>query len=92
MVTSANLLTYQNDQVIDATGEVINIDIESSGVVLTVAPPYTAHYNKSSMLPFGAQLISQFSLTLKNNRTLNTTISSYSKAEVSNVQKLFPFW
>ena len=31
-------------------------------------------------------MISQFSLTLKNNRTLNTTISSYSKAEVSNVQ------
>lgn len=85
-VTSANLLTYQNDQVIDATGEVINIDNESSGVVLTVAPPYTRSLQQIIDASFSAQLISQFSLTLKNNRTLNTTISSYSKAEVSNVQ------
>ena len=90
-VTSANLLTYQNDQVIDATGEVINIDNESSGVVLTVAPPYTRSLQQIIDASFSAQLISQFSLTLKNNRTLNTTISSYSKAEVSNVQS-FPFW
>ena len=84
-VTSANLLTYQMT-VIDATGEVINIDIESSGVVLTVAPPYTRSLQQIIDASFSAQLISQFSLTLKNNRTLNTTISSYSKAEVSNVQ------
>ncbi|KAL6452202.1 Peptide-N4-(N-acetyl-beta-glucosaminyl)asparagine amidase A [Candida maltosa Xu316] len=85
-ITAANLLTFENDQVVESSGEVVNIDELHTGHVIGVSIPYTRSIQQVIDARFGAQLISNISLTLKDGRILNTTISSYSLAEVVNVQ------
>lgn len=85
-ITSASLLTYENSEVVAATGEVLSIDHNNRGSVVAFAPPFTGSILQIVNGIFSGQLISKFSLTLGNGKILNTTIASYTKGEVSNVQ------
>ncbi|EGW33354.1 uncharacterized protein SPAPADRAFT_71209 [Spathaspora passalidarum NRRL Y-27907] len=85
-ITTANLLGFQSKHVVDANGEVQNIDHSSRAHVVAASIPFTHSYQQIISSTFKAQLISKLSFILKNGTSLNTTISSYTQAKVDNVQ------
>ncbi|KAK6465298.1 peptide N-acetyl-beta-D-glucosaminyl asparaginase amidase A-domain-containing protein [Scheffersomyces coipomensis] len=90
-ITTANLLGYENADVVAASGEVIDISHTNRGNVVAIAPPFTGSISQIVNGIFSGQLISKFALTLESGRILHTTLSSYTKGEVSNVQSYSHF-
>ncbi|KAI3405721.2 hypothetical protein KGF56_001327 [Candida oxycetoniae] len=85
-ITSANLLGFQHPDVVDSSGTLINVDHSNRAHVFPIAIPFSHSFQQIVNGIFSAQLISNLSFTLRNNKTLNTTFSSYSKGEISNIQ------
>ncbi|KAK6204809.1 peptide N-acetyl-beta-D-glucosaminyl asparaginase amidase A-domain-containing protein [Scheffersomyces amazonensis] len=85
-ITTANLLAFENADVVAASGEVLDISHDNKGNTIAIAPPFTGAISQIINNIFTSQIISKFALTLKSGRVLHTTISSYTKGEVSNVQ------
>ncbi|RCK67429.1 hypothetical protein Cantr_03027 [Candida viswanathii] len=85
-ITTANLLTFENDQVVESSGEIINVDDSGWGHAIGISPHFTRSFQQVVDVSLKAQLISNIVLKLKNKKVLNTTISSYSEAEIANVQ------
>ena len=85
-ITSANLLGYEHPFVKDTSGVLVNIDQRDRASVYPIAVPFTHSFQQIANGIFSAELVSDLSFTLKNNKTLNTTFSSFSKGEISNIQ------
>ncbi|CUM49590.1 unnamed protein product [Debaryomyces tyrocola] len=85
-ITTANLLTYENKDVADVSGDIIKIDHSQSARVIDFAPPFTGSIQQTISASFDAELTSNLNFVLKDGSTLNTTVSSISEAKISNVQ------
>ncbi|KAK6877599.1 Peptide-N4-(N-acetyl-beta-glucosaminyl)asparagine amidase A, partial [Candida tropicalis] len=85
-ITTANLLTFENDQVVESSGEVLSIEDSGRGHVFALSPYFTRSLQQVVSADLRAQLISNIVLKLKNDTVINSTISSYSAAEIANVQ------
>ncbi|KAK6866884.1 hypothetical protein K6H11_005453 [Candida tropicalis] len=85
-ITTANLLTFENDQVVESSGEVVNSESIAIGNLVAVAPYFTRSFQQIVEVILKTQIISDIKLKLKDGRVLNTTISTYWQAEIANVQ------
>lgn len=85
-IVSANLLAYENSDVVKSSGEVLHIGERSRGNSLGVSPPYTGTLQQIVNGIFQAQLTSRVVFELANGETLDTTVSTFTKGEISNVQ------
>ncbi|CUM66431.1 uncharacterized protein PRCAT00004095001 [Priceomyces carsonii] len=85
-ITTAHLLTYENDQVLKSTGEVINIDDTKKSNVVAIHPPSTGTLQQVVDGKFGAEISSNLVFTLRDGSVLNTTFSFVTNASTSNVQ------
>ena len=86
MITTANLLTFENDQVVESSGEVVNSESIAIGNLVAVAPYFTRSFQQIVEVILKTQIISDIKLKLKDGRVLNTTISTYWQAEIANIQ------
>lgn len=85
-ITSANLLGYQHPDVVDSSGALINVDHQNRASAIPIKIPFTHSFQQIVNGVFSAQIVSTLSFKLKGDKTLNTTFSSYSKGEISNIQ------
>ncbi|RCK55227.1 hypothetical protein Cantr_04058 [Candida viswanathii] len=85
-VTTANLLTFENDQVVESSGEVVNSESIGTGNVVAISPYFTRSFQQIVEVILKTQIISNIRLKLKDGRVLNTTLSTYWQAEIANVQ------
>lgn len=85
-IVSANLLTYESADVIESSGKIVHIGERSRGNSLGVSPPYTNTLQQIVNVILQGQLTSEIILKLSSGETLNTTVSTFTKGEISNVQ------
>ncbi|SGZ48046.1 CIC11C00000002887 [Sungouiella intermedia] len=86
-IASANLLTYESNDVVGSSGKILHIGERSKGNSIGVAPPYTGTLLQVVNAIFQEQLTSEIVLKLRDGTTLNTTVSTFTKGEISNVQQ-----
>lgn len=86
-IVSANLLTYENSDVVKSSGEVLHVGERSRGNSLGVSPPYTGTLQQIVDGIFQGQLTSKLVFELKDGNTVDTTVSTFTKGEISNVQQ-----
>lgn len=86
-ITAVNLLTFENSQVAQASGKISHIGQRTRGNTFGVAPPHTGTLHQVVNGILEAELTSELVFELKNGNSLNTTVSSFTKGEISNVQQ-----
>lgn len=85
-IVGANLLTYESNDVVKSSGKILHIGDRARGNSLGVSPPYTSTLQQIVNGIFQGQLTSEIVLELSDGRKLNTTVSTFTKGEISNVQ------
>jgi len=85
-ITTANLLTYENEAVESVKGEVVNIDLDKKSNVVAISAPYTDSIQQIITANFNASIESTIGFTLKGGETVESTIISKTSALVQNVQ------
>lgn len=85
-ITGANLLTYENSEVTQASGHVVHIGQRVRGSAFGVSPPYSGTLQEIVTGILDNQLTSELVFELKNGDLLNTTVSSFTTGEISNAQ------
>jgi hypothetical protein len=85
-ITTANLLTYENEAVESVQGELLNIDLDKKSNVIAISAPYTDSIQQIITTNFNATIESNLGFTLKGGLTVESTIISKTSALVQNVQ------
>lgn len=85
-IVAANLLAYESKDVVKSSGKILHIGNLARGNSLGVSPPYTSTLQQIVNGIFQGQLTSEIVLELSDGRKLNTTVSTFTKGEISNVQ------
>lgn len=85
-ITAAHLLTYENADVILASGRISHIGHHTKGDVVAYAIRGGSSLSQVIDGVFKAELTSDLAFQLKNGKSLNTTVSSFTEAKISNVQ------
>lgn len=85
-ITSANLLTYENDQIESVSGSIVDISSSKSSNIVAISPPYTDFIQQVIDAKFKSSIVSDLSFKLKNGETYDSTIFTNTSATVRNVQ------
>ncbi|OBA22672.1 hypothetical protein METBIDRAFT_15328, partial [Metschnikowia bicuspidata var. bicuspidata NRRL YB-4993] len=85
-IISANLLAYENSEILLSSGEILKIDDQKKAHSFGISLPYTSSLQQVAGGEFGAEITSSFVYNLKNGVVLNNTMTSISKGDVSSVQ------
>lgn len=85
-IVSANLLAYENSNVARSSGKVVHIGDRARGHSFGVSPPYTGTLQQIVDGIFEGQLTSELVFEMSDGSVVNTTVNTFTKGEVSNVQ------
>lgn len=84
-ITGVNLLTYENKDVVLATGQILHFGNRTRGNLISYGRQQFLLQIVNGILE--SELTSELSLTLANGQVLNTIASLFTKGEISNVQQ-----
>lgn len=85
-IVSANLLSYENEEISLGSGEIVLIDDKKNVNVISISLPYTTSLQQIAGGKFGAEITANLVYKLKNGEVLNNTLTSTSESEISNIQ------
>lgn len=85
-IISANLLSYESADVKKSSGEVVHIGDRTRGSSIGVSPPFTSTIQQVISGILQGELTSALTFELADGKVLNTTVSTHTKGEISNVQ------
>ncbi|GEQ70152.1 hypothetical protein JCM33374_g3828 [Metschnikowia sp. JCM 33374] len=85
-IISANLLTYENQDIASSSGRIVSIDDKKDTNSVGISLPYTSSLQQIVEGTFEAEITTNLLFELKNGELLNSTLTSTSKGGISNVQ------
>lgn len=85
-ITSANLLSWEDDRVVDSYGDIVKIDDKDRATVVGIAPPFSGTIQQVISSILNAELTSNLTFVLEDGQKLETKVSTLTKAEIANVQ------
>lgn len=90
-LTSANLLTYENGDVADASGTIDNILHNSTAFSIGIAPPFSGFLQQTVVNALVNSISSNLNFRLKNGKTLHTNVLLNTTSLIANVQEYTDF-
>ncbi|CAK7891205.1 hypothetical protein CAAN1_01S02476 [[Candida] anglica] len=90
-ITSANVLSYENSKVVGATGEIKNITDDIDITTFAISPPFSGFLQQIIHGKAFAEITSSLNFTLVDGSILDTTISSFTEASITNIQSYKSF-
>lgn len=90
-ITSVNLLTYENEDVVDASGEVLNTESTQNATVFAIAPPFSGLLQQIITTNFSANLSSDLHFLLSNGSFVNVTSLAATRVKGLNLQVYLKF-
>lgn len=90
-ITSANLLTYESDQVASVEGSVVSINDTKTGSAVGLAPPFSGTILQVISANFGTTLNAILNYTLIDGTSVNTNFTLYTESKTTNIQKYQKF-
>ena len=90
-ITSANLLSWENSDVVESSGDIVNIDDKARATVVSLAPPFSGTIQQVITSILNTEVTSNLTFVLGDDQEINTTVIALTKAEIANVQHYLHF-
>lgn len=90
-ITSANLLSWENSEVVESSGDIVNIDDKARATVVSLAPPFSGTIQQVITSILNTEVTSNLTFVLENDQEIKTTVTALTKGEIANVQHYLHF-
>lgn len=86
-ITSANLLTFESDKVLESQGSVVLVNDTKDITTVAISPPYSGFISQIITSKFGSILESVLQFTLVDGSFLNTSVVLVTSSKIVNIQR-----